>query len=165
MTLRIGLTLMFAVAGVFPVYAQQQLEEPFTPSARWAHYVHRTYSPERLAVLAVDTAIDQGMRDPRCWNGDASSYGRRFGRALERRIIRNSLELGGGLLTGEDLRYRPSLSHTFHGRVWNALRSSVTAHMPDGTIRPAYTRFFASAVTNLSTANLTRERIQPEWMA
>ena len=39
------------------------------------------------------------------------------------------------------------------------------ARMPDGTSRPAYTRFFATTVTNVSTANWTRERIGPERLA
>jgi hypothetical protein len=44
------------------------------------------------------------------------------------------------------------------------MRASVTAHMPDGTERPAYTRFFASELVNVSTAHWTRQRIQPGWL-
>ena len=36
--------------------------------------------------------------------------------------------------------------------------------MPDGTKRPAYTRFFATELVNVTTANLTRQRIQPRWL-
>ena len=70
-------------------------------------------------------------------------------RAFERRIVRNSAELATGILTGEDLRYRPSRSPSVQGRLWNAVRSSVTAQMPDGTRRPAYTRFFAIELANV----------------
>jgi len=143
--------------------AAQQLE-PFTPSTRWSYYVHRTYGPARLGLLAADTALDQVLRQPACWDSTAGSYGRRYARALERRVIKNSAELAGGLVTGEDLRYRRSRSSSIHGRAWNALRASVTAQMPDGTKRPAYTRFFASELVNVSTAHWTRQRIQPGWL-
>src|SRR5271169_6898960 len=53
---RIVLALGLAVAGASPVSAQQQLVEPFTASARWSQYLHRTYDPARLGFLAVDTA-------------------------------------------------------------------------------------------------------------
>jgi hypothetical protein len=154
---------MLWVAGASSGSAQQ-LVEPFTPAARWSQYLHRTYGPARLGFLAVDTALDQALREPHCWDSSASSYGRRYARALERRVIKNSAELAGGILTGEDLRYRRSRSISIHGRFWNALRSSVTAQMPDGTKRPAYTRFFATELVNVTTANLTRQRIQPRWL-
>ena len=64
-------------------------------------------------------------------------------------------------MTGEDLRYRASESPLFRGRVWNALRASVTARMPDGTKRPAYTRFVAGVVVSVSASHWTRQPIQP----
>jgi hypothetical protein len=79
-------------------------------------------------------------------------------------VIRNTAELGAGILTGEDLRYRPAQSRTFQGRVWNALRSSATARMPDGGMRPAYTRFFAIAVANVSTAHWTHRSVGAGWV-
>jgi hypothetical protein len=143
----------------------QDLAEPFTASARWSQYLRRTYGPARLGFLAADTALDQALREPHCWDSSAGSYGRRYARALERRIIKNSAELGAGLLTGEDLRYRRSKSSSIHGRVWNALRWSVTAQMPDGTKRPAYSRFFATELVNVSTAHWTRQPIGVEWLS
>ena len=163
--LRIVWVLGLAIVGALPGAAQPPLAEPFTPSARWSQYLHRTYDPSRLGFLAVDTAIDNMMREPACWDSGADSYARRYARALERRVIRNSAELVGGLLTGEDLRYRPSQPSSVRGRVWSAVRGSVMARMPDGTSRPAYTRFFAGTLTNVSTANWTRERIGPERLA
>jgi hypothetical protein len=139
--------------------------EPFTPSARWSQYLHRTYEPARLGLLAVDTAVDDVLREPACWDSGARSFGRRYARALERRVIKNTAELATGLLTGEDLRYRPNRSSSVQGRVWRAVRSSVTAQMPDGTLRPAYSRFFAGTLTNVSTAHWTRQQVRPEWLA
>jgi hypothetical protein len=118
-----------------------------------------------VAFLAADTAFDQLLREPACWDQTAGSYGRRFARSYERRIVRNTAELGAGLLTGEDLRYRPSQSHFIPARIWNAVRASVSARMPDGTKRPAYSRFFATAVTTVSTAHWTDDHIQAPWLA
>jgi hypothetical protein len=135
--------------------------EPFTASARWSQYLHRTYDPTRLGLLALDTAVDQMLREPVCWDSGAASYGRRYGRTLERRVVKNTAELAGGLLTGEDLRYRMSRSSSLKVRFWNAVRSSVLAQMPDGTTRPAYTRFAAVTVTSMATGNWTRDPIRP----
>ena len=74
---RRGLALILWLAAISPA-AAQQLTEPFTPSARWSHYVHRTYSPARMGFLAVDTAVDHVLREPACWDFTASSYGRRY---------------------------------------------------------------------------------------
>jgi hypothetical protein len=137
---------------------------PFTPSERWSHYVHRTYAPARLGLLLADTGIDHALREPHCWDSSALSFGHRYARALERRIIKNSAELAGGLLTGEDLRYRASRSRSMSRRVWHAVTSSTIAQMPDGTIRPAYTRMAASVVSEVSTAHWTHQAIQPRWM-
>jgi hypothetical protein len=116
-----------------------------------------------MGFLAVDTAIDQALSGSGCWHSGGPDYGRRFARAFESRVVRNSAELATGILTGEDLRYHASRSHSFHGRLWNALRSSVTAQMPDGSRRPAYTRFFALELANVSTVRWGRQPIRPEW--
>lgn len=158
-----GLRLVL-IAGPFLVQAQTPSVQPFTPSLRWSNYVHRTYEPVRLGFLAVDTGIDQAMHEPACWNSAASSYGLRYARAFERRVVKNTAELAGGLLTGEDLRYRASPSPLIRSRIWNALRSAVTARMPNGTSRPAYTRWFAGTLADLSSARWTNQAIQPRWL-
>ena len=156
-------TLLLA-AGVLAASAQTRDAEPFTASARWAHYLHRTYSPMRMGMLGADAAFDHAFHDPSCWDSGASSYGRRYARAFERRVIRNSAELGGGLLTGEDLRYRISGSSSFAGRIWSAVTGSVTARMPDASRRPAYTRFAAGMAAEVSTAHWTHQAVRPSWL-
>jgi hypothetical protein len=117
-----------------------------------------------MGLLALDTGIAHLLHDPKCWDSGITSYGRRYTRAFERRIIRNSTELAAGVITGEDLRYRRSGSPAFHRRIWNAVRGSVTAQMPDGTRRPAYTRFFATAVAEVSAVPWTGQPIQAGWL-
>lgn len=157
-----GVVLWIAAAASAP--AQDAPSVPFTAAERWEHYVHRTYSPPRMGLLAAETMIDQVMREPACWDHSPMSYAHRYGRAFERRVVRNTAELAGGLLTGEDLRYRPSRSRAFPARLWNAVLGSATARMPDGSIRPAYTRFVSGVVAEMSTAHWTRRRIQPDWL-
>lgn len=137
----------------------------FTPAERFGYYVHRTYSPHRLAVLGIETGIDHALRQPACWDQGAGSYATRYARALDRRMIRNTAEFGAGLLTGEDLRYRPLTPGRLRGRVWHAVRGAFVASMPGGGERPAYTRFVASAVAELSTAHWTGQRITAGWLA
>jgi hypothetical protein len=156
------LALILTIAGA-SLSTAQQLPEPFTRADRWSRYLHRTYGPSRMGFLAVDTAIDQASSGSDCWRSGAAGYGRRYARAFQSRVIRNSAEMATGILTGEDLRYHASQSRSFHGRLWNAVRSSVTAQMPDGTRRPSYTRFFADELATLSTARWGRHPIRPEW--
>ena len=158
--LLLGLVAFSGVAGA-------QTAEPstteFTLSERWSHYLHRTYGPARIGSLAVETALDQMQREPHCWDMSAGSYLQRYGRAFDRRMIRNTVELGAGIVTGEDLRYRTLGSGSMPRRVWHAARSAVSARMPDGRDRPAYTRLLASAVTEFSTTHWIGQRIKPEW--
>jgi hypothetical protein len=156
--------LVLWAAATASALAQDPLSVPFTPAERWAQYLHRTYSPARMGRLAAETMLDQVLREPACWDHSALSYANRFGRSFERRVVRNTVELAGGILTGEDLRYRRARSRAFPARVWNAVLGSATARMPDGSIRPAYTRFVSGAVAEMSTAHWTRRRIQPEWL-
>jgi hypothetical protein len=164
-----ALTLLTWLAVLTSAFAQAQpvessTPEPFSPSARWANYLQRTYGPARLGFLAAETLLDHELRQPTCWDTSANSYGQRYARAFDRRLIRNTADLATGILTGEDLRYKNSRSHSVHERIWNALQSSVTAQLPDGRRRPAYTRFFGSAVTEISTAHWTGQPIRTGWV-
>lgn len=138
--------------------------EPFTLSQRWKHYIHRTYSAPRLGLLAAESAVDHALREPACWDRGGSSYVQRYMRAIDRRVIRNTAELGAGLLTGEDLRYLPSRSVRPSNRVWYAVRSAFLARTPHGAVRPAYTRFLSAAVAEASTAHWIGQTVQPRWM-
>jgi len=156
-------TCMLTAALTASAFAQQPAES-YTPSDRWTAYLHRTYSPQRLAFLAVDTAIDNALRDPHCWDNSATSYGRRFARSFERRIIKNSFELGAGILTGQDLRYHAMRSAPFTHRIWNAVRSAAVAQSSSGSDQVAYTRFLAVAAMDVSTANWTGRPITGRWI-
>jgi hypothetical protein len=168
MATQVALALLFLIGLSMGVAQAQSAAVPaegsFPLQARWSQYLHRTFEPTRMAVLAAETAVDHGYGQPRCWDDSGGAYAQRYARAFDRRLIRNTTEFATGLLTGEDLRYRRSRSQSVRGRVWNALRASAIAHMPDGTERPAYTRFFASVTTELSTAHWIGQPIRTQWL-
>jgi hypothetical protein len=161
--------VLLSLIGVSSEIAQAQSADPltgqsFTTSARWSQYLHRTFGPTRLALLGAETAVDHGFGEPSCWDASGGAYVQRYARAFDRRLIKNTTEFAAGVLTGEDLRYRKAGSRSIRGRVWNAFRASVVAKMPDGSERPAYTRFFASATTELTTAHWVGQPIRTQWV-
>jgi hypothetical protein len=141
------------------------VEPPFTASLRFQRYLRRTYSVSRLGLLAVDTAMDHAMGEPSCWDRGGSAYALRYSRAFQRRLVRNTAELGFGIITREDLRYRRSRSASMSGRLWNGVMQAFLARMPDGTERPAFSRFAAAAAAQSSTAHWTGRRVKPGWLA
>jgi hypothetical protein len=169
MATQIALVLLVSLIGVSSGIAQVKSadslpDKSYTPPERWSEYLHRTFGPTRLAVLAAETAVDHGFGQPSCWDASGTAYVQRYARAFDRRLIKNTTELSTGILTGEDLRYRKSRSQSIRGRVWNAVRGSVIARMPDGTERPAYTRFLANAATELSTTHWVGQPIRAPWL-
>lgn len=152
------------VRETFPTFGSVE-EAPYTPSQRLQRYLRRTYSVSRLGLLATDTALDHALREPACWDRGSSAYGLRYTRAFQRRVVRNTAELGFGLLTREDLRYRRSRSASLSGRLWNGVTQALLARMPDGSERPAYARFAAAAAAQSSIAHWTGRPVQPGWVA
>jgi hypothetical protein len=158
-----------AITTVPLIYAHQQRTlpgppAPFTTAARWSYYLHRTYQPQRLGILAVETALDHALGQPACWDRSPASYLTRYSRSLDRRLIRNTAEFGAGLLTGEDLRYQRLGTGSVQGRMWHAVRGAFLARMTDGRARPAYTRFAAATMAELGTAHWTGQHITGEWL-
>jgi hypothetical protein len=137
---------------------------PFTTAERWSYYLRRTYHPQRLGILAVETALDHALRQPACWDRSPTSYLTRYSRSFDRRLIRNTAEFGAGLLTGEDLRYQRLGAGSLHARVWHAVGGAFLAHMNDGRPRPAYTRFVGATIAEVGTAHWTRQNITPKWL-
>src|SRR5437870_1115943 len=70
---------------------------------RWEHYVERTFSVQRIGMVAAETAFEQTFqlrkcgRPPYCFPHD-------FGRAVAGRTARTTIELGAGALLRQDLR-------------------------------------------------------------
>jgi hypothetical protein len=111
---------------------------------RLGDYIHRTYTdPGRLAWLLVDSATDTWCRQPREWDQSAESYSYRVASGWGRRIVRNTLQLSLESALHEDSRYRPSGDRGVRKRALFAIRHSVLAYTPDGSVQLAYGRMAA----------------------
>ncbi|MBC8166921.1 MAG: hypothetical protein H7Y20_13760 [Bryobacteraceae bacterium] len=122
-------------------YAQQSRSE-FGWEERWQHYVHRTYSPQRMGLLAADVGLDSILS-----SGGKSGMGfypDRYGSALSRRITRTSIEFALGGLLKEDARRRPSHQKGLRNRLTWVMTHALLAVGPDGRLTPAYARYAAA---------------------
>jgi hypothetical protein len=126
--------------------------QDFSPAARWQHYVHRTFSWQRMAFLAGDTAIDQCLGSPSQWDRRPSSFGVRYSAAFGRRLVNNTIELGAGLALHEDARFKVSGRRGFRSRLIYALAGSVAGEDSAGHRRFAYSRLIATVGGNALSA-------------
>jgi hypothetical protein len=133
-----------------PLLAQVVPADPdYYPSdrERFDGYIHRTYTdPARLAWLLVDSATATWCKDPHQWDRSPESYSYRVASGWGRRIARNTAQYGFESLLHEDSRYRPSLDTGLRKRMLFAIRTSVLAYKPDGSMEPAYGRMAAGIV-------------------
>ncbi len=107
---------------------------------RWDSYVQKTYSWQRISVVAAETAFDQTFQLRKCGR-PPYCFPHEIGGALTRRTARATMELAAGALLHEDLRRRPSNLSGFRRRVSYALLHAPLARDRDGDWRPAYSRF------------------------
>jgi len=115
---------------------------------RFHAYLYRTYTdPVRLGWLLVDSAMDTWSKDPHQWDRSPESYSYRVASGWGRRIVRNTAQLGFETLLQEDSRFRPSLEHGLRKRMLFAIRTSVLAYKPDGSLEPAFGRIAAGVVS------------------
>lgn len=91
---------------------------------RVERYFYRTFSKQRLGLLAVDTAVAQVLQEPRDWDRGSASFALRYSSGFGRRLVRNSLELGLEVALDEDTRFRPSLERNLGRRVRHAVRQA-----------------------------------------
>lgn len=129
-----------------PLFAQDPLYYT-TERARIDAYIFRTYTdPRRMVWLLADSAMDTAWKSPHQWDRSPESYGYRVASGWGRRIVRNTAQLGFESALKEDSRYRPSASPRFTRRFLFAVRQSVVAYKPDGSLTPAYGRMAAGVV-------------------
>lgn len=107
---------------------------------RFHLYLRRTYSWQRMSLLALDTGIDSAIGDA-AWGKGMDGYGHRFGYRFGRRVVGNSIEFAAGAWWREDLRYRRSTETDRKARIRHAAKSAFLAYHDDGTRGLAYARF------------------------
>lgn len=111
----------------------------FTLQERWDHYLTRTYSWQRMSLLALDVGTDMTISKPRRGR-TADVYADRYAGAFLRRATRTTVEFGAGAMLHEDIRRRESGRQGFGPRLKYALAHTWTAYQPDGSSRFAYSR-------------------------
>ena len=127
---------------VRPAPADAGKPPSFDWHARLHYYLRRTYSPERMALLGLDTGIDHLAGDPEEWSRAPDAFGRRYAASFARRVVRNTIELGAGAVLREDARLLPSGKKGFRRRLRHALRGALLTS--DGR-RFAFSRAVATA--------------------
>jgi hypothetical protein len=124
--------------------AQTAPDDAFAWENRLQQYLYRTYSWQRMTLLALDTGIDHALQDPKSWGNGPGGFACRYSSSFGRRMVRNSMELGLGAVLDEDLRFIPSGTASMRARIRYAVVQAFTARRPDGSLEPAYGRFGAT---------------------
>jgi len=154
---RILLLLVFALPSVAQLSSGQYPDN----RERFNAYLYNTYAdPVRLGWLLIDSAEATWSRDPHQWDRSAESYSYRVASGMGRRIVRNTALLGFETLLHEDSRYRPSLEHSLGKRMLFAIRHSVLAYKPDGSVEPAYARIAAGVVAAATSSTWHPQSIE-----
>jgi hypothetical protein len=138
--------MMLLLLGWRPAHAQKPVGSQaasFSFDQRARHYVHRTYSWQRMITLGVDSGFDHLLEDPREWGQGPEAFGYRYAAGFAKRVVRNSIELGLGAALREDTRFQPSQRNGLRNRIRYATLHAFTAVHPDGEVGPAYSRFGA----------------------
>jgi hypothetical protein len=152
---------VFWVSAALLVLPPMRAEETqsFPWQERWRYYLHRTYSWERIGLLAADTAVEHAT-GPRTCGRHPKCYPDHYGFAFARRIARTSIEFGVGGLLGEDTRRTPSGRTGLRSRIGYALSHAYLARNSEGEYRLAYSRF-AGTVGGLAVAAAWEQK--PFW--
>ncbi len=119
-----------------------------------------------MASLGADAALDHLLFDPHAWARGPEGFLCRYSYSFGGRIVRNSLELGSGILLHEDTRLRASHEQSFLARLRFASTQAVLAQDAQGHRKFAYSRLIATAGGILACAALhPRHRRSEEFLA
>lgn len=120
------------------------------------YYLHRTYSWQRTALLGLDTGFDHLITGVPEGSGGMDRFGSRYGDAFARRASRNSMELGLGILLGEDPRYHPSGQRGLGRRLRHAAIYTIFCARPDGGRHVSVSRLAPAVGTDLLASTWER---------
>jgi hypothetical protein len=126
--------------GVHPEIAQAvpkppETPKPLTPRDRLTLFFNDTYaSPGAFVGLSAGALIDQIRREPAKWDGDGSSYTRRFASEYGQLAARNVIHEGLAGVTGLDPRYRVCTCEGVLHRSAHALEMTFTTYRKDGRL-------------------------------
>ncbi len=143
-------TLVCAFSAAGALLAQSP--PAFTVQDRLNHYVHRTYSWQRMTMLGGETAIDQLFDTSHDWRPGARGFLHRYGSSFGGRLVRNSIEFGAAMALDEDTRFQPSHRRSFSSRLGFAASNAVLARDGQGKRGFSYARLAATVGGTLITS-------------
>lgn len=133
-------------------------EEGFGAGERARHYLYRTYSWQRTALLGIDTGLGH-LLDGAAGGAGISRFPSSYGEALARRVSRNSMEFALGMVLKEDPRYRASGQRGLRRRVAYAALHTVMGPGPDGRDRLSFSRLVPALASDVLASSWERRRL------
>jgi hypothetical protein len=141
------------------VDCSQRIAEDYvstTRTERLADYVRSLAGPRAFLYAGALAGIDQAKNRPMEWRQGALGYERRFGNALARSVIANTLQHGLALGLDEDDRYFNSGQRGFGRRLGYAITSPLLARHSDKS-----RSLSISAIAGVAGASLITQIWQP----
>jgi hypothetical protein len=128
-----GLGMTPEIAQAIPKPAE--VPKPLTRQDRLTLFMNDTYaSPGAFVGLSAGAMIDQIRHEPAKWDGDGSSYTRRFASEYGQLAARNVIHEGLAGMTGLDPRYPVCKCEGVLHRSAHALEMTFTNYRKDGRL-------------------------------
>jgi hypothetical protein len=120
---RIGAAAIFCIA---TFTAQAQTQSADSPDGK--NYIQTSFSPQAIGAAGVGAAITQGTNTPSDWGQGAEGFGKRFGSAIAKHLVKRAIQYPVAKFFHEELSYRRSDKTGFGPRLEYALVSTVYTH-------------------------------------
>jgi hypothetical protein len=131
--------------------------QAITGRQRLNWFVHSTVGPESLTAGLFTAAFGTALNRPREYGPHWEGYGKRYGMRFTGIATGNAMEAALGSLWGEDPRYFRATGQSVKGRIKNAVVMTFVARQADGTMAPAFARYFGISGNNF-LSNTWREK-------
>ncbi len=122
---------------------------PITLKQKYEYSLEQMFGGPRLISILVRTAIEQAEVTPRAWGSNAPAFGIRVASQFGRSFVRATLTSGIRALDHEDPRYFYSHKKSNWDRTKYAIAHTFEVRNDNGSMMPAYSRFFGDFATPL----------------
>jgi hypothetical protein len=130
-----GLPAHPAISQALPVAPVPVVPEgPLTKKDRLTLFWNDTYAPGAFAGVSMGALVDQARHTPAKWDGDGSSYTRRFASEYGQMATRNVIHDGLAAMTGLDPRYKPCACSGMLQRTEHAVKAGFVTERQDGRL-------------------------------
>lgn len=131
-----------SASAVMPVVSTPKASDhSLTFGERTRVYARSVFSPMTIIAPVFGAGIGQAEDEPPSWGGGAEAFGKRYGSAVARRVISETVTFGFAAADGEDPRYFPSDDRRAWARTRHAIVSTFVSPTSHGVTIPAFSRF------------------------